>query len=144
MKLFRLGIVLMAVLAMAGGMPVAAQGKKPAAKPTTYDLTVNADGAAHTGSMVLAVTGGKVSGDMHITAPQEITGKAAGTSKGGQMRLDFTYRMVQRGCDGRIEMDIKMPPKPGPANGTVAITGCGRTDGNKLSGTVELKPKAKK
>ena len=119
-----------------------AQTKKPAAKSTTYDLTVNADGAAHTGTMELATTAGKVSGDMHITSPREITGKPAGTSKAGAMHLDFPYRMVERQCDGRIVMDIKMPPKAGPANGTVEITGCGRTDANKLAGTVELKPRA--
>jgi hypothetical protein len=127
-------------------LPVAAaQTKKPAAKGTTYDITVNADGAAHTGTMLLTVTGGKVSGDMHITQPSEITGKAAGVSKGGQMHLDFPYRMVQRACDGRIEMTIKLPAKAAtaPANGTVSITGCGRTDANKLAGTVELKPRKK-
>jgi hypothetical protein len=50
--------------------------------------------------------------------------------------------MVQRACDGRIVMDIRMPAKPAaaPASGTVSITGCGRTDENKLSGTIEMKP----
>lgn len=133
-----------AVVILAGALPASAQTKRPSGTATTYDLTVNADGAAHTGTMMLVVAAGKVSGEMHITAPQEITGKAAGTSKAGQMHLDFPYRMVARGCDGRIEMDIKMPAKTGPANGTVAITGCGRTDGNKLAGTVELKPKSRK
>ena len=38
-------------------------------------------------------------------------------------------------------MDIKLPAKPSaaPATGTVSITGGGRTDANKLSGTIELK-----
>ena len=137
-------IAVAAVLAVAGALPASAQTKKPAGTATTYDITVNADGGVHTGTMLLVVAAGKVTGDMHITAPGEITGKAAGTSKAGQMHLDFPYRMVQRACDGRIQMDIKVPPKTGPANGTVSITGCGRTDANKLTGTIELKPRAKK
>ena len=126
--------------------PALAQQKSAAGKPTIYDLTIQADGAAYTGTMELMVAGGKVSGAMNITQPTEITGKPAGTSKAGQIKLDFPYRMVQRGCDGQIAMDIKMPAKAGagPAAGTVSITGCGRTDANKLPGTIELKPQAAK
>jgi hypothetical protein len=93
--------------------------------------------------MELAVAGNKVTGDMHITAPTEITGKAEGTVKGGQFALDFPYRMVQRGCDGRIAMAFTLPPKmgPKPATGTVEITECGRPAGNRLAGTIELKGK---
>ena len=122
-------------------IPLSAQTRKAAPKGTTYDVTINADGAAHTGTMQLAVAAGKVSGEMHIKNPSEITGKAAGVTKAGQMLLDFPYRMVQRACDGRIVMDIKVPAKPAaaPATGTVSITGCGRTDANKLSGTIELR-----
>jgi hypothetical protein len=130
-------------LATIGAMPILAQ-QKPAAGSTKYDVTIQADGAAYTGTMNLAVAKGKVSGDMHITKPTEITGKAAGTTKAGQMKLDFPYRMVQRGCDGQIAMDIKLPAKAGtgPATGTVSIVGCGRTAEDKLPGTIELKPQA--
>ena len=93
-------------------IPLSAQTRKAAPKGTTYDVTINADGAAHTGTMQLAVAAGKVSGEMHIKNPSEITGKAAGVTKAGQMLLDFPYRMVQRACDGRIVMDIKLPAKP--------------------------------
>ena len=79
---------------------------------------------------------------MHITAPGEITGKPAGTVKGQAMKLDFTYRMVARACDGRIVMDLTAK-KGGPTTGTAEITGCGRTDANKLAGTVELRAKKK-
>jgi hypothetical protein len=121
-----------------------AEQKSAAAKPTVYDLTIQADGAAYTGTMELTVAGGKVSGAMNITQPTEITGKPSGTSKAGLMKLDFAYRMVQRGCDGQIAMEIKMPAKAGagPAAGTVSIIGCGRTEANKLPGTIELKPQA--
>ena len=124
-------------------VPALAQ-QKPAANSTKYDVTIQADGAAYTGTMDLAVAKGKVSGDMHITKPTEITGKAAGTTKAGLMKLDFPYRMVQRACDGQIAMDIKLPAKAGagPATGTVSIVGCGRTAENKLPGTIELKPQA--
>jgi hypothetical protein len=131
-----------AIIGVAATLSAAAQStptKKPAvAKGTTYDIAVTADGGTHTGTMQLATAAGKVSGEMHITKPQEITGKPAGTSKAGALHLDFTYHMVQRKCDGRIVMDIKMPAKAGAGSGTVAITGC---DGGKLTGTVELKPK---
>ena len=122
--------------------PRAFAQQKP--EPTRYDLTIQADGAVYTGTMDLAVAKGKVTGDMHITKPTEITGKPAGTTKAGQMKLDFPYRMVQRECDGQIAMDIKLPAKAavGPATGTVSIVGCGRTPENKLPGTIELKPQA--
>ena len=138
----RSSLAAIALLALVAS-PALAQKKPAAAKPTIYDLTIQADGAAYTGTMELTVAGGKVSGAMHITQPTEITGKPAGTSKAGQMTLDFAYRMVQRGCDGQIVMDIKLPAKAGagPATGTVSITGCGRTDANKLPGTIELKAK---
>ena len=123
-------------------IPALAEQSKSAAKPIKYDVTIQADGGSYTGTMDLATAAGKVSGDMHITKPVEITGKAAGTSKAGVMKLDFPYRMVQRECDGRIEMDIKLPAKAAaaPATGAVSITGCGRTDANKLAGTIELTP----
>ena len=121
--------------------PALAQ-QKSSANTTKYDVTIQADGGSYTGTMDLAVAAGKVSGEMRLTQPTEITGKPAGTSKGGVMKLDFPYRMVQRACDGQITMDIKLPAKAGagPATGTVSIVGCGRTEANKLPGTIELKP----
>ena len=129
-------IAVVAFLGVVVAVPVAAQ-KKPSV--VTYDVTVNADNAAYTGTMDLAVAAGKVTGKMHITKPGEITGNAAGTSKAGKMTLDFPYHMVQRNCDGRIAMAIDVPSRPGPAKGPADITGC---DGGKLKGTVEMTPKA--
>jgi len=121
-----------------------AQTKKPAGTNTvTYDVTIQADGA-YAGTMDIAVKGGVASGAMHITTPTEITGKVAGTVKGGQLLLDFPYSMVTRKCTGQIEMNIKLPARPGPATGTVSIVGCGRDVSNKLAGTIELKPAPKK
>lgn len=133
-------VVVAAAAAMAVASPAFAQSAK-AKNSITYDITVTAEGTPYTGTMDLAVAGNKVTGNMHITAPTEITGKPEGTVKGGQFALDFPYRMVQRGCDGRIAMAFKLPPKMGstPANGTVDITGC---EGNKLKGTIDLRPKA--
>jgi hypothetical protein len=124
-------------------IPLAAQTKK-APNTITYDITINADGKPYTGTMALAVSAGKVTGNMHVTAPTEITGKAAGTAKAGKMDLDFPYRMVERACDGQIAMAITLPEKKGaaPATGTVSIGGCGRPDSNKLTGTIELTPQA--
>jgi hypothetical protein len=119
--------------------PLSAQTKKPAAKSTNYDITITADGTPYTGMLEVSPAGaGKVSSKMHITKPGEITGKGDGTSKAGTLHLDLAYHRTERPCDGRIVMDIKMAPKAGPGKGTVEITGCGRADANKLTGTVEL------
>jgi hypothetical protein len=119
----------------------AAQTKKPAGtKGVTYDLTITVDGGVYTGKLDLATTAGKVAGAMHITQPTEITGKVVGTSKAGDMVLDFPYRMVQRNCDGQIAMNFKAPSRTAGSKGTVSIAGCGRDASNKLSGTMELKP----
>ena len=125
-------------------VPATAQQKKAPANAVKYDIVIKADGGSYTGTMDLATAAGKVSGDMLISQPTQITGKPAGTVKAGVMKLDFPYRMVQRECDGQIAMDIKMPAKAGagPATGTVSIVGCGRTEANKLPGTIELTRKA--
>lgn len=139
----KLAVVAAAVALLGTGM--LAEAQKPAgARPTTYDVTITADGTPYTGAMVLAVAGGKVSGSMHIKSPGEITGKAAGTVKAGEMLLDFPYHMVERKCDGNIRMNVRMPEKRGPAkmSGTVSIRPCGRTDDNRLAGTIELAPAA--
>lgn len=133
-----------AIAAAAMVVTTGAQGKKPAAtNAVTYDVSIQAEGT-YTGTMEIAISKGLASGDMRITTPSEVTGKVAGTSKGGELKLDFPYTMVQRKCTGQIEMNIKMPAKPGPASGTVSIVGCGREATNKLTGTIDLKPAARK
>lgn len=127
------------VLAVSAGL--GAQAKKPAgAKPVTYDVTITTDGTPYMGTMVLTVAGGKVTGTMNIKQPTAVTGKPAGTVKGGEMALDFPFHMVERKCDGQIEMNVKLPTKAVETTGTVSIVGCGRDATNKLSGTVALKP----
>ena len=117
-----------------------AQTKKPAgAKPVTYDVTIKAD-AVYTGTMEMAIDRGKVTGDMRLTSPTEITGKVAGTAKSGVLTLAFPYYMTERKCEGNVKMNITMPAKPGPASGTMEAAGCGRDPANVLPGTVELKP----
>ena len=123
--------------------PTLAQSKK-AANSIDYDVTVMADGKPYTGTMTLAINAGKATGDIHITAPSEITGKVAGTSKGGRLALDFIYRMIDRGCEGQIVMTIALPEKKtaAPATGTADIAECGDPAAPRIQGTVELKPKA--
>jgi hypothetical protein len=130
-------VAMLVIAAMtAGGV---AQTKKPAGtKSVTYDLSISVDGGVYTGKLDLSTAAGKVAGTMHVTQPTEITGKVAGTSKAGEMLLDFPYHMVQRNCDGQITMTLKAPAKTG-SKGTVSISGCGRDASNKLSGTMELK-----
>jgi hypothetical protein len=116
-----------------------AQTKKRAAtKSVMHDITVKAD-EVYTGTMEMAVEGGKVTGKMHLTSPTEITGKVAGTAKGGVLSLEFPYYMTERQCDGTVKMNITMPAKPGLATGTMEAGACGDPS-NKVTGTVELKP----
>ena len=131
-----------AMTAVALFATASAQTRTPAGtSAVTYDITIQTE-ATYTGTMDIAVAKGVATGTMKITSPGEINGKVAGTSKGGELKLDFPYTMVQRGCTGQIQMDIKMPSKPGPGKGTVSIVGCGRDAANKLNGTIELKPAA--
>ena len=137
-------VALYAVAVLVGASPAFAQSKK-AASAMVYDLTVTAEGTPYTGTMTLAVAGGKVTGDMHITVPTEITGKVAGIAKGGQLDLDFTYRMVERGCEGQIAFPVTLPAKKSaaPITSTATIAACGEPQ-NKITGAVELKPKTAK
>ena len=134
-------IALAASAAVLSSSPAPAQKQAPNSR--TYDVSVTADGTVYTGTMDLAVAGGKVTGDMHITVPSEITGKPAGTVKGSEMTLDYVYRMTDRNCEGTIVMTLKTSAKigAGPLTGTAQIGECGR-DGDKIPATVELKPKA--
>jgi hypothetical protein len=137
-------VALCAAAMMVVTAPAFAQASKTA-KAMEYDLTVTAEGKPYTGTMTLAVAGGKVTGDMHITVPTEITGKIAGTAKGGQLNLDFAYRMVERGCEGQIAFPLTLPAKKSatPLTSTATIGECGQPQ-NKITGAVELKPKSAK
>ena len=116
-----------------------AQTKKQAGtKSVMHDITVKAD-EVYTGTIEMAVDSGKVTGKLHLTAPTEITGKVAGTAKGGVLNLEFPYYMTERQCDGMVKMNITLPAKPGLATGTMEAGACG-DPGSKVTGTVELKP----
>jgi hypothetical protein len=105
-------------------------------KSAVHDITVTANGTVYSGRIELALAQGKVTGDMHLTTPTEIKGKVAGTSKAGVLALDFPYTITEQGCSGTVKMNITLPPKAGPAKGTMEATGCG--DGQGVTGTVEL------
>ena len=124
---------------------LSAQGKESSAAPksVTYDATITAD-QVYTGTMDLAVGPEKVTGNMRLTSPTEVTGKVAGTAKNGVLTLAFPYHMTERDCTGNVRMNVTLPPKPGPAMGTMEAVGCGREENDKLTGTVELKPAAPK
>ena len=137
-------VALCAAAVLVAAAPAFAQAKK-AANTMEYDVTVTAEGKPYTGTMTLAIAGGKVTGDMHITVPMEITGKVAGTAKGGQLDLDFAYRMVERGCEGQIAFPLTLPARKSaaPLTTTATIGACGEPQ-NKITGAVELKPKTAK
>jgi hypothetical protein len=135
-------LVALAGVVMAGSM--AAQTKTAAGpKMVVYDMVVNAD-VVYTGTMEIGVEKGKVTGKIHVTAPEEVIGEVAGTEKDNVLSLDFPYSMPQRSCDGAVRMTITLPPKPGPATGTLEVIGCGRDPSEPLTGTVELTPAAEK
>jgi hypothetical protein len=117
---------------------VSAQQKAPGTT-VMYDLTVKAD-AVYTGTMEVTTDRGKVTGKMHITAPTEVTGTVAGTSTKNVLALDFPFFMTEQKCEGNVKMDATLPPKVGPASGTLEVVGCGRDVTNKLTGTFDLKP----
>jgi hypothetical protein len=132
-------VVVMLCLALSAGVAVGAQEKKAAPKTMVQDVTITAD-SVYTGTMELAIDAGKVTGTMLITSPTEITGKVAGTSKGGELALDFPFHMTENACDGTVKMTIALPATPGPSKGTMEAVGCGRDESNKVTGTVEMKP----
>lgn len=128
------------LLCVALGGAAAAQTKKPAAKPVTYDVTIKAEETTYTGTADLAIDRGKVTGDMRLVSPTEITAKIAGAAKEGALDLDFPYLIVEQQCTGNVKMNIKLPARPGPARGTMVAVGCGRDPAAPLNGTVELVP----
>ena len=83
-------------------------------------MAITVDGRVHIGTLLLATAAGKVTGEMHVKQPSEITGKVAGTTKAGETSLDFPYHMVERNCDGQIAMRFKAPAKGAGTKGTVA------------------------
>jgi hypothetical protein len=134
-------IVAMTLASVAAASVASGQTRKPAGtKSVTDEITVTTPEGAYSGTLTTAIEKGQVTGDIHITVPTEITGKVAGTAKGGVMMLEFPYLMVERNCEGTVRMNIKLPAKRGPATGTMEAFGCGRDESQKLTGTVELKP----
>ena len=119
---------------------LSAQEKKASGtKSVMHDLTVTSE-TVYKGTMDLAIDSGKVTGKMVVTSPSEITGTVAGTAKAGVMNLEFPYHMTEQNCDGTVKMTITLPEKLGLATGTMEAVGCGQDPGEKVTGTVELKP----
>ena len=131
-------------ISVAFSVAATAQSKKPAGTNSMmFDMTATVEDVVYTGTMEMAVKGGKVTGDMRITSPTEITGKVAGSAKAGLFALDFPFTMVEDNCNGTVKMNLKVSEKPGHASGTLEAVGCGDSPGSAVSGTVELKPPAK-
>jgi hypothetical protein len=133
--------VAVAALTVVLCVSLSAQEKKAGTKSVMHDITVTTSESVYTGTMDLAIDMGKVTGKMVVTAPTAITANVAGTSKDGDMNLEFPFHMVEQNCDGTVKMSIKLSEKLGPSTGTVEAVGCG---GDKIGGTVELKPSAAK
>lgn len=131
------------VTAMLIGVAIAsaasAQPKSAPGKAITHDITIKAD-TVYTGTVDIAIDGGKVTGDLRLTSPTPITGKIAGTAKAGVLRLAYPYHMTERNCTGNVKMTIDMPAKPGTATGIMEATNCGADDGTKVTGTIEMTP----
>lgn len=136
-----------AVAALVAGLAAVASAQAPAPttlKNPTHEISVSAGDTVYTGTVALKMAGGKVTGDMLITSPMEITGKVAGTSKGDELVLEFPYHMTDNQCTGNVKMIIKLPAKAGVASGTMEAKGCAEDPSQVMPGTVELKPIAAK
>jgi hypothetical protein len=135
-----------AALTIALGVSVlSAQDKKgPGTKSVMHDITVTTSENVYSGTIDLAIDAGKVTGKMLVTSPTEITGIVAGSTKAGVMSLEFPYHMKEQNCDGTVKMTIPLPEKMAPSKGTMEATPCGDANGDKVTGTVELKPSAAK
>ncbi|MCA1562509.1 MAG: hypothetical protein LC804_20355 [Acidobacteria bacterium] len=99
-----------------------AQTKKRAGtKSVVYDITVNAD-TVYTGTIEMTVEGGKVTGNLHLTSPTEITGKVAGTAKGSVFKAGSrdrhdggrSVRRAGRESDGNRGVEAGGPEKAPP------------------------------
>ena len=135
---------LIVAAALLAAVPAAAQSKKNVErKMVVHDITVVAD-TIYRGTLALAIDSGTVTGKLQIMTPTEILGDVAGTAERGVLSLAFPYTMPQRNCGGTAKVNITLPPKPGPAKGTVEAVGCGRDATNKLTGTVEMTPRQPK
>lgn len=135
----RVAVMGMALLMAA---PAMAQGTRAAGpKMVTNDITIKMPDGTYTGTMTLGLARGQATGKLHLTAPAEVLGDVAGTSREGVVSLDFPYRMPERNCQGTVKMRLTIPPKPGPATGTMQAVGCGRDASNPMEGTVELVPR---
>jgi hypothetical protein len=139
-------IAALAIAALVGGGAAAQEKKKEDAgsKAVLHDITVTAD-VVYTGTMSMAIEKGKVTGDLRITVPTEVTGKVAGTAKGNQLALEFPFYMTEQQCEGFVKMDVALPEKAGAAaTGKLTAVGCGIEESQPLVGAVELKPSAAK
>jgi hypothetical protein len=133
-------LVVAAVMIGVTAGPQTAPKGQAGMKDVTHDVTINAEGL-YTGTVRMVLAKGRVSGEMLLTSPTEITGKLAGTVKGDVVSLDFPYYMTERKCEGTVKMELTLQAKAGPATGTMEAVGCGRDETRKLLGTVELKPR---
>ena len=136
-------VALTAVIAVTMVGALTAQTKRAAGpKSVTNNITVRVQDTVYTGTMEMAVHRGKVTGQLRITTPTEVTGTVAGQAKAGVLDLEFPFQMPAQQCQGTVKMTIKTPAKPGPATGTMEAVGCGSDPTQKTLGTVELVPVA--
>lgn len=140
--MFKHALAAVCIGALVSGTVAAQSQKKSGTNSVMHDITVTAD-TVYTGTMEMAIDGGKVTGSMRITSPMEITGKVAGTSKAGVLSLEFPFLIVQENCEGTVKMNLKPAGKPGHAAGTMEAVGCSG-DQDTVTGTVELRPQASK
>ena len=131
------GSAILCVLAVAG---LSAQAKKPAtSKPIVHEVTITADNV-YTGTMEMSIVTGKVSGTMLLTSPTEITGKIAGTSKAGELDLEFPFHMTGEQLRRHGQDDHRVARLAGAVEGDDGGGGLRPRRSNKVTGTVELKP----
>jgi hypothetical protein len=135
--------IVMAALACLLVSSAAPGQTKKGTKRVTNEIRIHAD-AVYAGFLELAVEEGKVTGDMRIMSPTVITGKVSGTANDGMLNLEFPFQNSGSNCSGIVRMNIRLLPTPGVGRGTMEAVGCGRTEANKLTGSVEMSPRGLK
>jgi hypothetical protein len=88
-----------------------------------YDVRVEVDQVS-TGTTTFSVDKtGKVSGTMHIDAPNVVEAKLAGTVKNGVWTFEYPFTMTAQGCTGTVSGTAKVSADQKLVTGSMTIGG---------------------
>jgi type 1 fimbria pilin len=115
------GACALAALVIAARPGLAASQAAPEAP--IYDVRVEVDQVS-TGTTTFSVDKtGKVSGTMHIDAPNVVEAKLAGTVKDGVWTFEYPFTMTAQGCSGTVSGTAKVSADQKLVSGSMTIGG---------------------